>query len=249
MMLGSSHLGMMGGGGSLSGSAIHFNGSTYIHRNAALTGAVRGYQGTLSFWHKIAAANISDDMYFADGGSVEPYRSSTSGFGIGILTYDQSTSFSVASTINFISADAWHHLLVSWDTNHASGSKVYSFIYDGSSYGSVTVYDDYPAFIDGYDFHDFSVGAGVGGWTKATCDIAEFYLNTVTAITDVTKFRNASTGKPVNLGNDGSLPTGAPPMIYLSATATANDFLTNHGVGGNFIVAAGALSVASTSPF
>jgi len=52
-------------------------------------------------------------------------------------------------------------------------------------------------------------------------------------------------GKPVDLGVDGSTPTGTAPLIFLSGTTI--DWHTNKGSGGGF-TEVGALTTATTSP-
>jgi hypothetical protein len=62
------------------------------------------------------------------------------------------------------------------------------------------------------------------------------------------KFHTAA-GKPANLGDDGSAPTGTAPTVYLSVRDgdTASDFATNRGTGGG-MTENGALALAATSP-
>lgn len=59
----------------------------------------------------------------------------------------------------------------------------------------------------------------------------------------------SATGKPVNLGADGSTPTGTAPAIFLrrAPAAAASTFATNLGTGGNFAIT-GTLTNAPTSP-
>jgi len=52
-------------------------------------------------------------------------------------------------------------------------------------------------------------------------------------------------GKPVNLGSDGSTPTGNQPIIYLNGDET--NFQINAGSGGNLTVT-GALTACSDGP-
>lgn len=59
------------------------------------------------------------------------------------------------------------------------------------------------------------------------------------------KFRNPATGKPVDLGADGSTPTGTAPGVYL--TGGAATFATNLGTAGSFAVT-GTLTNAASSP-
>jgi len=62
---------------------------------------------------------------------------------------------------------------------------------------------------------------------------------------DIYKFRNPATGKPVDLGPNGSTPTGSAPSLFFSGNATS--FATNQGTGGAFTLTS-ALTNATTSP-
>lgn len=77
-----------------------------------------------------------------------------------------------------------------------------------------------------------------GGIHKYSGDAAELYLApgryldfTVTA--NRRKFFDAN-GRPVNKGNNGSIPTGSQPLIYLSGNKS--NFHKNKGYGGDFTV-------------
>ena len=65
------------------------------------------------------------------------------------------------------------------------------------------------------------------------------------------KFINAD-GTPVDLGADGSTPTGSRPMMYLSLRdgEAATEFATNRGYGSNFTVktSISILDVAVSAP-
>jgi hypothetical protein len=83
--------------------------------------------------------------------------------------------------------------------------------------------------------------------------LAEFWLAPgtyldLTTAANIALFRGAD-GKPVDLGADGSLPTGSAPLIYLSCRPgdAASAFATNRGTGGDFTIT-GSLDVASTNP-
>jgi len=81
------------------------------------------------------------------------------------------------------------------------------------------------------------------------CEIADLYLNTATSL-DLSSTANrrkfiSAEDKPVDLGSDGSTPTGTAPLIFLSnPTAT---WQNNLGSGGNFNEN-GALTDAGDSP-
>lgn len=74
-----------------------------------------------------------------------------------------------------------------------------------------------------------------------TMYLAELYFNSgafLDMATNITRFRSAG-GKPVNLGTDGSRPTGSAPYAYFKNKAT--NFHVNEGTGDD-LVPAGSLS-------
>jgi hypothetical protein len=104
-----------------------------------------------------------------------------------------------------------------------------------------------------YTHTNCSLGARIDTNNKFNGDLAEFYFN-IAASLDITQesnrtlFRTAS-GKPVNLGTTGELPTGSAPINYfhLDKGESAANFATNRGTGGNFTIT-GALTTSATSP-
>jgi hypothetical protein len=73
--------------------------------------------------------------------------------------------------------------------------------------------------------HDYAgtktltLGGRNGGSRLLNADIADLYTNWGTYLnpaTELSKFRNPSTGKPVDLGANGARPTGASPIGLFS---------------------------------
>jgi hypothetical protein len=60
----------------------------------------------------------------------------------------------------------------------------------------------------------------------------------------------SATGKPVDAGGDGSIPTGLPPLVYLRCMdgAAASTFGNNLGTGGAMTISGSPLGIATTSP-
>jgi len=93
-----------------------------------------------------------------------------------------------------------------------------------------------------------SITAQVNGNTKTDSDVAELWVDNsfidFTVESNRRKFISAS-GKPVDLGSDGSAPTSSAPLVFLSGDT--GTWHTNKGSGGGF-TENGEITTASTSP-
>ncbi len=114
-------------------------------------------------------------------------------------------------------------------------SNRHCYINDVSSYTDIAYIDD---IIDLDTEGLWRIGASTSGAAsgKLDGDIADLRIDFGTYI-DLSVEANrrkfiSSSGRPVDLGSDGSVPTGSAPDIFLSGdTATWH---TNDGVGGGF---------------
>jgi hypothetical protein len=230
--------------------AVTFDGTNdYMLRGGDFTGMADGEKGIFSCWVKLNGGNGSNLVLCSiPGPFFDVRRNSSNQF----IISGQSTT--PASVLNFLtsstytSSSTWLHVLASWDLSLTTG-KIYISNSDDTS-GTHTFVNDN---ID-YTGTDHSVGATTGGGSKLNADIADLYLN-LSAYLDLSnsanraKFINQTTLKPVNLGADGSLPTGTAPISFQRCApgAAASTFATNLGTGGNFTIT-GALTAASNSP-
>ena len=95
---------------------------------------------------------------------------------------------------------------------------------------------------------DFTGDFYIGG-TSLYSEIAEFWLDDsfidFSSSTNREKFRSSG-GAAVDVGSDGSTPTGSAPLVYLHLDSfeTGNNFASNAGTGGDLSVIAGALTNA-----
>ena len=137
-----------------------------------------------------------------------------------------------------------HHILFAWDL--AAGFAE-AYVDDVSSTNAITVTADT---IDFVSHGDWAVGAGTDGGSKINGCIADLYFNTVATL-DITveanrrKFIDAN-GDPVDLGADGSLPTGTAPILALD-----QEFSTwhqNNGTGGGLTVTGELTACPSVVP-
>lgn len=223
--------------------AVVFDGTNdYLTRGAALTGVGDSGTAILSYWiRKTVAGNggllVNDSFQVG----VEVANSNKPAF------YD-STGTNGVDAFGATSVDdgSWHHVLMS-----ITGPTL-QFYVDGSLDGVTPSVNGTPSTFFFSD-SNWAVGSYTDGTGKINAELAELYFApgqyldlSVTANRE--KFRSAA-GKPVDLGSDGSTPTGSVPAIYLhidDGEAAAN-FATNAGGGGNFTVT-GTLTTASTSP-
>lgn len=131
-------------------------------------------------------------------------------------------------------ADQVHHIFLSVDTNHAAGLKICNFLLDGATQTLNT-----GASTDTDPAHTISFNGGEFGVTDVVADSPNGYHTDFqhlwiapgqyVAPANVTLFRDAGTGDPVDLGADGSTPTGTAPKYFFEGNAAA--FSTNLGSG------------------
>lgn len=224
-------------------NGVNFDGANdYLTRGAGLTGAADGKEFTVSFWFKTTQA-VGAVILDTPNGRV----SITSDVAAGVMTFDfdflKSNDDGVAelsSTVD-VNDGLWHHIICSFN---AATDEKYIFVDDASSISVGT-------FIDGIvDFTDTNCGifATSSGTSKFDACIADFWMTLsffdISVQANRRKFIDAS-GNPVDLGSDGSTPTGTAPLIFFSG-ATAS-WHTNKGSGGGF-TENGALSDCASDP-
>jgi hypothetical protein len=251
-----------GGGDAVWGQAVEISQGGVLYRSAALVGVSDSPEGTLSLWHK--QTNIADNILLSfcnglQGGGLPDNATKASvwhedgdnpgGPYFNLLSSASYVSPKFVAYVNQIdtSTSAWRHLYMTWKTDHIGSLCVSGFAVDGVVYiRSAPQHLDLGA---GFSINCGATGVVISGagfnsggtatGTALDMSLAEFYLNTTTYLepaANIAKFRNPSTGKPVNLGVDGSVPTGTAPAVYLKVYLgeVADDFLTNRAAGGNF---------------
>lgn len=202
--------------------------------------------------------NVSLSLFRGDpGGNDGNFGKLTppAGWHFSFINSDYSNAVEVRTGVNENDAQ-WHHIVASVKSDLAQGEKIVKIYRD-----DVAVID--PAFDPPLDFagafdivlngFEFSLGYGTAG--AAVIELADFWfagqsLLTGSDITEATrrKFISAE-GKPVNLGADGSTPTGTAPVVFFrrAPEAAASTFANNLGTGGAFTIT-GTLTNAGTSP-
>jgi hypothetical protein len=215
------------------GNASQYNNSKYESPSDI---GVPNTVGILSAWVKFNNP-IGDDEFIISTSAVDfLFRR----FSTGEVSFSctHSGGAGVGIRINSgaaLSSGVWHHVLMSWDMNTVNSQRVY--IDDIHSI-------DTDIFINGVTLNYDTGTCCLGGASQAMpppnfpfigC-LAELYVNTAAYLNfDVESNRRLfidAAGKPVDLGTDGSTPTGASPTYYFP---DANP-LDNRGSGANDFV-------------
>ena len=225
---------------------VRFDGSNdYMTRGADLTGNADGKLGTISFWAKLFTDGVQQFVYrdpsnvhrivfdgadkieiVFSGGGTDRITLSSSGGGID-------------------TGSGWVHIMASWDVGNNAGHLYIDDVSDEST--EIISNSD----ID-YTRTNHRIASDVSA-ADLDAELAQVYLNfseyvDLSSASNRRKFISAS-GKPVNLGSDGSLPTGTSPIIFfdLAPGDAVSTFASNKGTGGGFTLT-GSLVEASTSP-
>lgn len=229
-------------------SAFFDGVSAYLNRGSALTGVANGKSAIFSAWIRCdAGSGVEIDFaYIVATGWFDVLRGTNNKFAMVARNAAGTIILNlITSGFSYSSTTTWYHVLMSWDLA-AGVSNLY--INDVSDKTSPTLTNDTAV----YTGTDFQVGAFNGGLLHSCC-LAEYYFAPNQyldfSITSNRRKFISSSGKPVWLGADGSLPTGTAPAVYLhiGSTGVATDFATNLGSGGNLSIN-GSLSIGSTSP-
>lgn len=232
---------------------VNFDGSTYLGRNAALAGSDSS-QLTGSLWFTHASSIPSEEYIFNSfPGSSGLFLRLNADKTI-IIHLENGQVLDVTWDLTAYFDGNWHVFTFSVDTNFSAGNKLHTAQVDGASVSTSAVIDAGSAFSLNFSTAaNLTIGADLFGSGKTLINAAEFWLMPgtyldMTSGTNIAKF--VAGGHPVDLGADGSTPTGSPPAMYLSVRSggVANDFLTNRGTIGNLTVTTGSLSLSGTNP-
>jgi hypothetical protein len=232
--------------------AVHFDGTNdWLDRGAGLTGAVDGENLIHSLWFKVDDAANDDTL-------ISFFRSVTDEISIFKLANNKLRVLYASSGGQLYKSDSddlfdsttntgWHHLLVALELDVTPVAHIYL---DDSPL-AVTVATG-PLNGD-IDFTppggtNWGIGATSAGANKMTGDLAEVYMAAeyldISIEANRRKFISAG-GSPIDLGADGSAPTGTAPIVFFSGATDA--WHTNKGSGGGF-TENGALTDASSRP-
>ncbi len=237
-----------GGGGGFPVNAVHFDGANdFLRHNAVLTGSVDNSNFLTSIWVNLTGGAGLRNVFALCTSRVRLFRNNAKKYQITLGN----------GSVNFVSVETdelydhlsanpgWHHILVA---AQLTATPVFHFYIDDIAI-AIT-------FITGPDTgtitwvaSDQGIGATpVTGAGKLDADVSELYVTNefldISVEANRRKFIDAS-GKPVDLGSDGSIPTSTAALVFHSGDTDA--WHTNKGSGGGF-VENGALTDATSSP-
>jgi hypothetical protein len=245
--------GFSGGGPSdpaeIAVNAVDFDGTNdYLLRGGDYTGAADGQVGSIAAWIKMNDGDAAHQIikFLGNGGDQRLiFRRSNDGTLLLQLT-NASAAVILQVRTDFLVrvADGWKCIMASWDTGVAQEAMIYL----GDTAATLTVDTQIQGTLD-LTIGEVSIGAFDNGTNKLDACLAQFYFNPAKFIDFAVESNRrkffSSGGNPVDLGADGSRPTGTAPILFLSG-ATAS-WHTNKGTGGG-MTENGALTDCATSP-
>jgi uncharacterized repeat protein (TIGR02059 family) len=234
--------------------AVSFDGSNdYLSRGGVWSGASDGKQGIVSFWFNMqggdGAANqfafitqnagTSARFWLTRNSSNKWVLNGRNNAGATILTMTSNAAYSTVSN------PGWMHFLAAWDLATGVGQL---YVSDASDLlAGPTLTNDTIAYNTGVA--TVTIGSDAAAASKLFAYISDLYINIATTL-DISNSTNrrlfiSAGGKPVDLGADGSTPTGSAPIVFLANPVASWE--TNLGGGGGF-TENGALTAAASSP-
>lgn len=129
-------------------------------------------------------------------------------------------------------ASGWQHVMFS--VNLAGGVSARHLWIDGVDRSASATWTNYVDDTIVWDRNEWRVGVDDDNTLRWLGSFAELYVtNEYLDLSDsINRSKFYSSGRPVSAGNNGAMPTGNVPLIYLKNPF--DSFGTNSGSGGNF---------------
>ena len=227
--------------------------SDYLARVVAPTGVADGKVGSVSFWMLLTGRDDAHRYILHTSGSAFVVYIHANNM-LTIAAKNTGTNIILAlnsSPTSLVETGSWIHIAASWDLGN---DNKHLYVNNVSSLTEATFTDD----VIDYTVAKYNIGSALGPVFHFEGDTSELYVNTAEYIdlsvkANRQKFISAE-GRQVFLGEDGSIPTGTAPLIYIKPTWSAAGVLSagnNAGSGGDFTAAGdpvvtGAISIADT---
>ncbi len=224
------------GGSGFNVPAVNFDGTNdYLTISDANLGQSDGKSFTISLWVNLSHQDGDQNEFIRSTNSnIIFQRTGTSGndqVRLALRNSAGTTICNVRTTSSLTASGGLTHILVGIDL----ANQTVQFRLNGGSIETNIV--STAVANDTFDFTDTTLaigGATTGGASKHEGDMAQLWLAEeyidISTSANLAKFYN--NGNPVNLGSDGSAPTGNTPIIYLNNTTST--WQNNLGSGGDF---------------
>ena len=211
-----------------------FDGSNdYLSRGASLTGIADSKSMIFSAWVKFDGGDSTDQYLFYVGNAGFRITRNSSNI-LTVEGFDPSTILVMTSNVTYTADGQWHHILASCDLANTQG-WLYIDDVDVLDVGAIFTNSNIAWNTNNAGC---SVGASYSGTSKFNGRLAEVYFQdgeflNLSTTSNRRKFISADL-EPVDLGSDGSTPTGTQPILYqaIATGETISDFKTNKGSGG-----------------
>ena len=219
--------------------AVAFNGDNTYFDIVGTTGLADSQTMTFNVWMYYTASSLNEIFYVTssntDGNSWRAIIRSGNGPNNFDFTFKNAAG---ATTLNHIavgllSPGEWNHICYSCDLATLTS---HFYINDEAVPNGPTIITT--AALDLTSSFAFLSGRSTAS-TAGNMDgsLAEYYFGLDYIDISIEANRRkfiSSTGNPVPLGGDGSLPTGTSPLIYMTGEAAVWNAGTNAGSGGNY---------------
>ena len=218
--------------------ASEFDGANdFLRKTTNLTGIVDSKVGLLSFWLNVEGVEgTTRNIIIGQDGASTIMRArllSDETLRIILRQAGNQTVLRMATSRTIVGTDGWVHILASWDLNAATARE--EFYVNDTDETSVSV-GPVDAAVVYTNVDEWTISANQDDLLKLTGCLAQVYFSdtedldlSVTANRRL--FINADL-TPVDLGPDGSNPTGNAPILYLDKAPV--NFHLNDGTGGDF---------------
>ena len=233
--------------------AVTFDGSNNYMKHTSSSGWADTKQFTISIWFR--ASSLHDGFLF-DIGDVSITTSShlylesdggiILGFKDGDNSYNQKHTITSSDSAKY-AANTWYHLLASVRTN----SSATAYFYKNDTVSDGTWSDHFNSNID-WTRNQYSIGSKINEGNKFNGDLGPIWIDNtyldITVESNRRKFISAS-GTPVDLGSDGSIPTGSQPKVYIRGEASVwNSADNNKGSTSDYSEIGGTITDSSNEP-
>jgi hypothetical protein len=211
---------------SFAARSARFTGSGDDDQNIEKTlSGKAGGDGLLSMWIKNDDVSWNDSNYLrhlfdfrqSPGGASVFYCRANSGSRLEIVLGDGGEN-TPSDLLTGFSIGSWYHILMSWAEDGARVVYVNGVQQVNRSIGTIDLKTN------NLFTSAISSAAPSQDWRRWAGDIGHFYLNmdeTLDITVQANREKFALSGNPVNLGADGSLPTGTAPRFYFDGDAPA----------------------------